>query len=165
MIEIIEHGQSQLTENKKYITACDRCGCKFIFETKDMCAREKRFGVHGSIACPEEGCDMIVRVDDPMEVYEDNFSREKFVEEIEKIFGTLDIFLDIVEDGGVGGYDMIKDNDEIYIIDENNCQYIHWYKLTHVGRDFHSDIKTWDGIVEFLKRLKKKKEDMDKETE
>lgn len=165
MIKIIEHGRTQLTENKKYTATCDHCGCKFIFELKDMCAREKRFGIHGSIACPEEGCDMIVRIDDPNEVKEEEFSREKFVEEIKKIFGNLDIFLDIVEEDDISNYDMIKDDDEIYIIDTYNCQYIHWYKLTHVGRDFHTDIKTWDGIVEFLIRLKKKKEDMEKETE
>lgn len=71
MIKIIEHGQTQLIDNKKYIAACDNCGCKFIFELKDMHTRERRLGIHGSIVCPEEGCDKIVRIDDPMVAIEE----------------------------------------------------------------------------------------------
>ena len=80
--------------------------------------------------------------------------RDKLVQNIEKIFGDINLFLDIVEDDSLYGFDMIRHNDEIYIIDNINYCFIHWYKLTHIGRDFSTDLKTEEEIIEFLKRIK-----------
>ena len=95
--------------------------------------------------------------------------RDELVNNIENIFGDVDKFLDIVEDDCVYGYDMIRHEDEIYIFNIYNCQYIHWYKLTHIGRDFSTDIKTDEEIINFLQRLKNtiisQEEEMEKDFE
>ena len=85
--------------------------------------------------------------------------RDVLVSNIENIFSidnknAIDVFLDIVEENCVPGYDMIKHDDEIYIIDREHCQYINWYKLTHIGRDLHTNMSD-DEIIEFLNRLKR----------
>lgn len=81
--------------------------------------------------------------------------RNELVNQIESIFGDLDVFLDIVQDDDLYGYDIIQKDEEVYIIDTEHCQYLNWYKLTHVGRAMHTDMDDTQ-LIEFLKRMYKK---------
>ena len=81
-------------------------------------------------------------------------SRAELCNAVEKIFGSEDKFLDIIEEDLPYGYHYCKDDSgEIYIIDHNHNKYINWYKLTHVGRDFHTDMKTKEEVIDFLQKL------------
>ena len=81
-------------------------------------------------------------------------SRAALCEAIKRIFGSGEKFLDIIEEDLPYGYHYCKDDsDEIYIIDYTHHKYIHWYKLTHIGRDFHTDMKTKEEVIDFLQRL------------
>lgn len=81
-------------------------------------------------------------------------SRDELCEAITRIFGSGEKFLDIIEEDLPYGYHYCKDdNAEIYIIDHMHNKYIHWYKLTHIGRDFHTDMKTKEEVIGFLQRL------------
>lgn len=81
-------------------------------------------------------------------------SRATLCEVIKRIFGSVEKFLDIIEEDLPYGYHYYKyDGEEIYIIDRYHNKYINWYKLTHVGRDFHTDMKTKEEVIDFLQRL------------
>lgn len=81
-------------------------------------------------------------------------SRAALCEAIRRIFGSGEKFLDIIEEDLPYGYHYCKDDSaEIYIIDYTHHKYIHWYKLTHIGRDFHTDMKTKEEVIDFLQRL------------
>ena len=81
-------------------------------------------------------------------------SRAELCKAITKIFGSGEKFLDIIEEDLPYGYHYCKDDSaEIYIIDYTHNKYIHWYKLTHIGRDFHTDMKTKEEVIDFLQRL------------
>lgn len=81
-------------------------------------------------------------------------SRPALCEAIKRIFGSEEKFLDIIEEDIPYGYHYYKyDGEEIYIIDRYHNKYINWYKLTHVGRDFHTDMKTKEEVIAFLQRL------------
>ena len=81
-------------------------------------------------------------------------NRSELCEAIKRIFGSGEKFLDIIEEDLPYGYHYCKnDSAEIYIIDYTHHKYIHWYKLTHIGRDFHTDMKTKEEVIDFLQRL------------
>ena len=81
-------------------------------------------------------------------------SRDELCEVIDIIFGSEEKFLDIIEEDIPYGYHYYKyDGEEIYIIDTFHNRYINWYKLMHVGRDFHTDMKTKEEVIAFLQRL------------
>ena len=81
-------------------------------------------------------------------------NRSELCEAIKRIFGSVEKFLDIIEEDLPYGYHYYKyDGEEIYIIDRYYNRYINWYKLTHVGRDFHTDMKTKEEVIDFLQRL------------
>ena len=81
-------------------------------------------------------------------------SRDELCEVVDRIFGSEEKFLDIIEEDIPYGYHYYKyDGEEIYIIDRYHNKYINWYKLTHVGRDFHTDMKTKEEVIAFLQRL------------
>ena len=80
--------------------------------------------------------------------------RDELCSEIERIFGSIDKFFDIVEEDIPYEWHYFKyDFDEIYIIDRKNCKFMNWYKLTHIGRDLHTDMKTKEEVIDFLQRL------------
>lgn len=81
-------------------------------------------------------------------------SRDELCEAVDRIFGSVEKFLDIIEEDLPYGYHYCKDDSaEIYIIDYTHHKYIHWYKLTHIGRDFHTDMKTKEEVIDFLQKL------------
>ena len=81
-------------------------------------------------------------------------SRDELCEVVDRIFGSEEKFLDIIEEDIPYGYHYYKyDDEEIYIIDTFHNRYINWYKLTHLGRDFHTDMKTKEEVIDFLQRL------------
>ena len=87
--------------------------------------------------------------------------RSEFVNHIETIFGDVDKFFDIIEEGVIE-FDYLQNpsdgcSGEIYIVDRETKQYVNWYKLTHIGRDFHTNM-TDEVIVNFLKKLKSRSE-------
>lgn len=80
--------------------------------------------------------------------------RAALCEAVTRIFGSGEKFLDIIEEDIPYGYHYVKwDGDEIYIIDHEHNKFIHWYKLTHIGRDFYTDMKTKEEVIDFLQRL------------
>ena len=78
-------------------------------------------------------------------------SRDDLYKEIDRIFGSTDKFLDIVEEDTPNCYISFKDEDEYVVIDTRAHRYISWYK--HVGRDFDTDMQTKDEVISFLQRL------------
>jgi hypothetical protein len=81
-------------------------------------------------------------------------SRNELCEAVDRIFGSEEKFLDIIEEDIPSGYHYYKyEGEEIYIIDHFHNRYINWYKLTHVGRDFHTDMKTKEEVIDFLQNL------------
>ena len=81
-------------------------------------------------------------------------SRAALCEAVKRIFGSVEKFLDIIEEEIPYGYHYYKyDGEDIYIIDHYHNKYINWYKLTHVGRDFHTDMRTKEEVIDFLQRL------------
>ena len=81
-------------------------------------------------------------------------TREELIQIINDIYGHVDNFLDLIEGNNVPtNFTVIYQEEELYIIDNVAHEYIHWYKKTHIGRDFHTDIKTTEELIEFFKRL------------
>lgn len=78
-------------------------------------------------------------------------SRDELYENVNRIFGSVDKFLDIVEEDRPCCYVSIKDEDEYLVIDSRAHRYISWYK--HVGRDFDTDMETKEEVISFLERL------------
>jgi len=76
--------------------------------------------------------------------------RFNFEQEVILVFGSIDTFLNIVEKGSFGHFNIIRDDEEIYIIDRNMSCYINWYKLNHIDRDFNTDMKSLGEILNFL---------------
>lgn len=84
-------------------------------------------------------------------------SRDELCEAVDRIFGSEEKFLDIIEEDLPYDYHYYKyEGEEIYIIDRYHNKYINWYKLTHLGRDFHTDMKTKEEIIDFLQNLHNK---------
>lgn len=78
-------------------------------------------------------------------------SRVELYENINRIFGSIDKFLDIVEEDIPNCYISFKDEDEYVIIDTRAHRYISWYK--HIGRDFDTDMSSKEEVISFLERL------------
>lgn len=90
--------------------------------------------------------------------------RDALCEAVTRIFGSEEKFLDIIEEDIPYGYHFFKyDGGEIYIvdtrkcktieIDTRKCKFINWYKLTHIGRDLHTDMKSKEELIKFLEDL------------
>ena len=87
-------------------------------------------------------------------------SRDELVQIIEDIYGDIDKFLDMIDDNNVpANFTCIYQDEELYLIDDFANRYVHWYKKTHIGRDFHTDMTTKEEIREFFKRLSKGRAD------
>lgn len=83
-------------------------------------------------------------------------TRDDLILIIKDIYGDVDKFLDMLDDGEFNpNFNCIYQDEELYIIDDTANRYIHWYKKTHIGRDFHTDMESKEEIREFFKRLSK----------
>lgn len=88
-------------------------------------------------------------------IYE-QITRDDLILIIKDIYGSIDRFLDMLDDGEFNpNFNCIYQDEELYIIDDTANRYIHWYKKTHIGRDFHTDMESKEEIIEFFKRLSK----------
>lgn len=95
-------------------------------------------------------------------------TREDLCKVVEEVYGDIDKFLDDVESGCVRRFSIFctinesVGNGDILILDNETKEYLSWYKLSHLGRDIHTNI----GIVSFLEDfIKAFKETMDRERE
>lgn len=86
----------------------------------------------------------------------EQITRDDLILIIKDIYGSVDKFLDMLDDGEFNpNFNCIYQDEELYIIDDTANRYIHWYKKTHIGRDFHTDMESKEEIIEFFKRLSK----------
>ena len=95
-------------------------------------------------------------------------TREELCDVIQWAYGNIDKFLDDVEEGCERQFSVFctinecPGNGDILILDNETKQYISWYKLSHIGRDLHTNIPSKIVAYEFIKAFKEAK---DKERE
>ena len=95
-------------------------------------------------------------------------TREELCGVVKEVYGDIDKFLDDVESGCVRRFSIIctinesVGNGDILILDNETKFYISWYKLSHLGRDIHTNIIGVSFLEDFIKAFK---ETMDRERE
>ena len=95
-------------------------------------------------------------------------TREDLCDVAQAIYGDIDKFLDDVEEGYTRQFSVFctinesPGNGDVLILDNETHQYISWYKLSHIGRDLHTNIPFKIAAYEFIKAFKECK---DKEEE
>lgn len=95
-------------------------------------------------------------------------TREDLNEIVKYIYGDVNKFLDDVEEDCTSRFSVFctinecPGNGDILILDNETKQYISWYKLSHIGRDLHTNIPFKIAAYEFIKAFKECK---DKERE
>lgn len=95
-------------------------------------------------------------------------TRDDLCEVVKDIYGDIDKFLDDVEEDCTIRFNVFctinecPGNGDILILDNETRQYISWYKLSHIGRDLHTNIPFKIAAYEFIKAFKECK---DKERE
>ena len=95
-------------------------------------------------------------------------TRDDLCEVVKDIYGDIDKFLDDVEEDCTGRFSVFctinesPGNGDILILDNETRQYISWYKLSHLGRDIHTNIIGVSFLEDFIKAFK---ETMDRERE
>lgn len=100
-------------------------------------------------------------------------TREDLCRAVEKFytfdnFFNVDMFFDDVENDCTRRFSVFctinesSGNGNILILDTETHQYISWYKLTHLGRDLHTNISNINDLESFIKAFKEAK---DKERE
>lgn len=78
------------------------------------------------------------------------FHVDKFFDDVEEdCTRRFNVFCTINESTG---------NGNILILDTETHQYISWYKLTHLGRDLHSNITNVTDLESFIKAFKECKD-------
>lgn len=86
----------------------------------------------------------------------EQITRDDLVQIIKDVYGDTEKFLDMVDDDNIPmNFTCIYEDEELYLIDNSKHRYVHWYKKTHIGRDFHTDMKSKEELIEFFKRLSK----------
>ena len=88
-----------------------------------------------------------------------NITREILVETICKIFGDTELFLDKIEFEIINRFELFVSNGDslgsgdVLLLDTETGLYIKWYKLTHIGRDIDTNIKSEKELEKFLTEL------------
>lgn len=88
-----------------------------------------------------------------------SITREILVETICKIFGDCDTFLDKIEFEIINRFELFVSNGDsvgsgdVLLLDTFTGLFIKWYKLTHIGRDIDTNIKTKEELEKFLIEL------------
>ena len=88
-----------------------------------------------------------------------NITREILVETICKIFGDAELFLDKIEFEIINRFELFVSNGDslgsgdVLLLDTMTGLYIKWYKLTHIGRDIDTNIKSKEELEMFLTEL------------
>lgn len=87
-------------------------------------------------------------------------TREDLCDVVKEIYGDIDKFLTDVESDCMCRFNVfctINDtpsDSDILILDNNTNCFISWYKLYHLGRDFHTNIESrWD-LKSFIEQFK-----------
>lgn len=96
-------------------------------------------------------------------------TRDDFTKVVNKLFPNIDNFFQIMEEGGptkrftcTCSIGECLGNGDIYIIDTFNDLFVGWYKLYHIGRAIHTNIKNYDQLYYFMNEFKKcVKEDLE----
>ena len=88
-----------------------------------------------------------------------SITREILVETICKIFGDTELFLDKIEFEIINRFELFVsngdslDSGDVLLLDTMTGLYIKWYKLTHIGRDIDTNIKSKEELETFLTEL------------
>lgn len=88
-----------------------------------------------------------------------NITREILVETICNIFGDCETFLDKIEFEIINRFELFVSNGDsvgsgdVLLLDTATGLYIRWYKLTHIGRDLYTNIKSEKQLQVFLIEL------------
>ena len=95
-------------------------------------------------------------------------TREDLCKVVTEVYGDIDKFLDDVESGCVRRFSIFctinesVGNGDILMLDNETKFYISWYKLSHLGRDLHTNIIGYSFLKDFIYAFK---EVMDRERE
>ena len=88
-----------------------------------------------------------------------SITREDLTHAIKNVYGRNDLtaFLDDVEFGGPTKRFSVfctlgesVGSGDILILDNETNNFISWYKLTHIGRDLHTNINSINDLEEFI---------------
>lgn len=88
-----------------------------------------------------------------------SITREILVDTICEIFGDTDLFLDKIEFEIINRFELFVSNGDslgsgdVLLLDTKTGLYIKWYKLTHIGRDIDTNIKSKEELETFLTEL------------
>lgn len=97
-------------------------------------------------------------------------TREMLCEIVKDVYGDVDKFLDDVEEDCVYRFNVYctinesPGNGDILILDNHNLWYVGWYKLSHLGRDLHTNMERYEEVLQFISDFKKCK-DQEREEE
>lgn len=95
-------------------------------------------------------------------------TREDLCKVVKEVYGDIDKFLDDVEEDCIIRFSVFctinesSGNGDVLILDRETHQYISWYKLSHLGRDLHTNIISYSFLKDFIYAFK---EVMDRERE
>lgn len=95
-------------------------------------------------------------------------TREDLCKVVKEVYGDIDKFLDDVEEDCIIRFSVFctinesSGNGDVLILDRETHQYISWYKLSHLGRDLHTNIISYSFLKDFIYTFK---EVMDRERE
>lgn len=95
-------------------------------------------------------------------------TREDLCKVVKEVYGGIDKFLDDVEEDCIIRFSVFctinesSGNGDVLILDRETHQYISWYKLSHLGRDLHTNIISYSFLKDFIYAFK---EVMDRERE
>lgn len=88
-----------------------------------------------------------------------SITREILVETICKIFGDTERFLDKIEFEIINRFELFVTNGDslgngdVLLLDTTTGLFVKWYKLTHIGRDLDTNIKSKEELEMFLTEL------------
>lgn len=84
-------------------------------------------------------------------------TRDDISEAFSVVFDTEDkkdkIFDRLTECKNSGGFIVQYWNEEVVIYNTYDGQFLNWYKLGHVGRCFHTNMTSYEELIEFFKDL------------
>lgn len=91
-------------------------------------------------------------------------TREDLCKVVKEVYGDIDKFLDDVEEDSVYKYSVFCSinespcNGDVLILDNDTNRFISWYKLSHLGRDLHTNINSEVELFEFISIFKECKD-------
>lgn len=69
-------------------------------------------------------------------------------------YNSIDVLLDIIESNKNRSYYILQYvNETVLIYDTSEGKYLTWYKITHIGRSFTTNIETVEELDAFIDEL------------